>query len=79
MLQGHSLRNSVDSLPLPLRSTWQVPQDLLVTSATEESNVIMGVRHRKYTLEAVEYYPENVLSEGGDELFASFLKLRGGT
>ena len=54
------------------------PKDLVVTSATE-SNVIMGVRHRKYTLEAVQYHPESILSEGGDELFANFLKLRGGT
>ena len=55
------------------------PKDLVVTSATEESNIIMGVRHRKYTLEAVQYHPESILSEGGDELFANFLKLRGGT
>jgi len=55
------------------------PRDLVITSATQESNVIMGVRHRKYTLEAVQYHPESILSEGGDELFANFLKLRGGT
>ena len=53
------------------------PQDLVLTSATEESNVIVGVRHRKYTLEAVQYHPESILPEGGDELFANFLKLRG--
>ena len=55
------------------------PKDLVVTSATEESKVIMGVRHRKYTLEAVQYHPESILSEGGEELFANFLKLSGGT
>lgn len=55
------------------------PKDIIVTSATEESNVIMGVRHRKYTLEVVQYHPESILSECGHELFANFLKLRGGT
>ena len=40
---------------------------------------MMGVCHREYTLEAVQYHPESILSEGGDELFANFLKLRGGT
>lgn len=39
----------------------------------------MGVRHRKYTLEAVQYHPESVLSEAGDDLLKNFLSLRGGT
>jgi anthranilate synthase/indole-3-glycerol phosphate synthase/phosphoribosylanthranilate isomerase len=51
----------------------------MVTAATEESGVIMGVRHRKYTVEAVQYHPESVLSEAGDELLRNFLALRGGT
>lgn len=38
----------------------------------------MGVRHRKYTLEAVQYHPESILSEGGDDLIRNFLALRGG-
>ena len=55
------------------------PRDLAITATTEESGVIMGVRHRKYTLEAVQYHPESILSESGDKLFANFLALRGGT
>lgn len=38
----------------------------------------MGVRHRKYTAEAVQYHPESCMSEGGRGLFANFLKLKGG-
>jgi anthranilate synthase/indole-3-glycerol phosphate synthase/phosphoribosylanthranilate isomerase len=38
----------------------------------------MGVRHRKYTLEAVQYHPESILSDGGDALMRNFLSLRGG-
>ena len=55
-----------------------LPSELAITSATEESGVIMGVRHRKYTLEAVQYHPESILSEGGDDLIRNFLALRGG-
>ncbi|EDR11536.1 anthranilate synthase component II [Laccaria bicolor S238N-H82] len=55
-----------------------LPPELAITSATEESGVIMGVRHRKYTLEAVQYHPESILSEGGDDLIRNFLALRGG-
>lgn len=64
----HSLSAAINTLP----------PDFAVTSTSEESGVIMGVRHRKYTLEAVQYHPESILSEGGDILFRNFLNLRGG-
>ncbi|KAI0061154.1 N-anthranilate isomerase [Artomyces pyxidatus] len=65
----HSLSADVKSLPA----------DLAITAATEDSGVIMGVRHRQYTLEAVQYHPESILSEGGDDLFRNFLALKGGS
>jgi len=55
-----------------------LPPELAITSATEESGVIMGVRHRKYTIEAVQYHPESILSENGNDLIRNFLSLRGG-
>ncbi|KAI0314671.1 N-anthranilate isomerase [Amylostereum chailletii] len=55
-----------------------LPDDLAITAATEESGVIMGVRHRRYTVEAVQYHPESILSEAGDDLFRNFLALKGG-
>jgi len=55
-----------------------LPPTLAITSISEESGVIMGVRHRKYTLEAVQYHPESILSDGGDALMRNFLSLRGG-
>ncbi|KIK90839.1 hypothetical protein PAXRUDRAFT_831327 [Paxillus rubicundulus Ve08.2h10] len=56
-----------------------LPKELMITCATEESGVIMGVRHRELVVEAVQYHPESILSEGGDTLLGNFLKLRGGT
>jgi anthranilate synthase/indole-3-glycerol phosphate synthase/phosphoribosylanthranilate isomerase len=55
-----------------------LPSDLAITAVTEESGVIMGVRHRKYTVEAVQYHPESILSEGGSDLVKNFLSLHGG-
>ncbi|KAG5634773.1 hypothetical protein H0H81_000835 [Sphagnurus paluster] len=55
-----------------------LPSTLAITSISEESGVIMGIRHRKYTLEAVQYHPESILSDGGDALVRNFLALRGG-
>ncbi|THH20395.1 hypothetical protein EUX98_g8593 [Antrodiella citrinella] len=56
-----------------------LPKVLAITATTEESGVIMGVRHRKYTVEAVQYHPESILSESGDDLLRNFLELKGGT
>jgi len=64
----HSLSANVKTLPT----------DLAVTAFSQESGVIMGVRHRVHTLEAVQYHPESVLSESGDDLFRNFLQLNGG-
>lgn len=64
----HSLSASLSTLPA----------ELMVTSATEESGVIMGVRHREFVLEAVQYHPESILSESGNTLLRNFLSLRGG-
>lgn len=55
-----------------------LPPDLAITSTTEESGVIMGIRHRKYTIEAIQYHPESILSEGGNHFIRNFLSLRGG-
>ena len=65
----HSLSASLKSLP----------KELMITCVTEESGVIMGVRHRELVLEAVQYHPESILSEGGDALLRNFLNLKGGT
>lgn len=65
----HSLSASVKTLP----------SCLAVTSVSQEIGVIMGVRHRTYTVEAVQYHPESIMSEEGDTLLKVFLGLKGGT
>ncbi len=53
------------------------PVDLEVT-ATTESGVIMGVRHREYSVEGVQFHPESIATEYGKELLRNFLELEGG-
>jgi anthranilate synthase / indole-3-glycerol phosphate synthase / phosphoribosylanthranilate isomerase len=56
-----------------------VPDVLEVTSWTADRNVVMGVRHKKYTVEGVQYHPESILSEEGKSILRNFLDIQGGT
>ncbi len=49
-----------------------VPDDLVIT-ATAESGVIMGVRHRTLPIEGVQFHPESVLTEYGHRMLANWL------
>jgi anthranilate synthase component 2 len=50
-----------------------VPESLVVSSRTE-SGTIMGVRHREYPVEGVQFHPESVLSQSGRDLLKNFLE-----
>jgi len=51
-----------------------MPEELEVSAATAEGE-IMGVRHRRYTIEGVQFHPESVLTPQGPGLMGNFLKL----
>ncbi|AQP45561.1 aminodeoxychorismate/anthranilate synthase component II [Tessaracoccus flavus] len=55
-----------------------VPEVLEVTARTE-SGVIMAVRHRSLAVEAVQFHPESVLTEGGYQMLANWLAECGDT
>lgn len=56
--------------------TPSVPQILEVT-ATTESGVIMGVKHKTAPIEGVQFHPESVLTKGGHQLLANWLQSTG--
>lgn len=60
-----------------------LPECLEVTSwiAKEDGSkgVIMGVRHKEYTIEGVQFHPESILSAEGRGMFRNFLHMQGGT
>lgn len=66
----HSLAGTIASMPDSLEVT---------ARTTTEPEVIMGVRHKKYTIEGVQFHPESVLSEAGHILVENILKMQGGT
>lgn len=52
-----------------------LPADLEVT-ATSSDGEIMGVRHKKFSVEGVQFHPESILSEHGHALLKNFLEAK---
>ena len=50
-----------------------LPKDLEITALTDE-NEIMGIRHKKYLIEGIQFHPEAILSEQGHDILRNFLK-----
>jgi anthranilate synthase component 2 len=48
--------------------------DCLEITAESEDGEIMGVRHRQFALEGVQFHPESILSEHGHALLKNFLR-----
>lgn len=53
------------------RERW--PEALEITAWTEDGT-IMGLRHRTWPVEGVQFHPESILSEHGAELLGRFLE-----
>ena len=47
--------------------------DCFEVTAWSETREIMGIRHREWDLEGVQFHPESILSEQGHQLLANFL------
>lgn len=53
-----------------------LPDQLVVTSFTSDGE-IMGIRHREYPVEGVQFHPESLLTPHGDLLLRNFLDMAG--
>ena len=60
----HSLLVERESLP-----------DCFEISAWTEEGEIMGLRHKEHVMEGIQFHPESILTAGGKDLLANFLKM----
>jgi anthranilate synthase/aminodeoxychorismate synthase-like glutamine amidotransferase len=60
----HSLVVARDSVP-----------DVLEITAETKDGVVMGLRHRDFPIQGVQFHPESILTESGHDLLRNFLSL----
>ena len=60
----HSLIVERESLPFSL-----------CISAEDEKGEIMGIRHKEYKLEGVQFHPESILTPAGHDILRQFFAL----
>lgn len=49
--------------------------DVLIETAFSDDDVLQGVRHREFSIEAVQFHPESIMTTQGKELLANFLRM----
>jgi anthranilate synthase/aminodeoxychorismate synthase-like glutamine amidotransferase len=49
------------------------PSSLELAAETSDG-VIMGVRHKEYTVEGVQFHPESIMTEVGHDILSNFLR-----
>ena len=78
----HGAKGVFAGLPSPFRATRyhslaieraSLPDCLEITAESEDGE-IMGVRHREFALEGVQFHPESILTEHGHALLKNFLR-----
>jgi len=79
----HDGRTIFEGLPDPFEATRyhslvikkETLPDCLEISAWTEQDEIMGVRHKEFIVEGVQFHPESILTRAGKALLKNFLNL----
>jgi len=77
----HDSRTVYKSLPSPFEAgryhslvvKWDVFPSVLELTASTSDGVIMGIRHKDYVVEGVQFHPESIMTEVGHNVLRNFL------
>ena len=80
---NHDEKTIFKNLPNPFEATRyhsliikrKTLPDCLEISAWTDKDEIMGVRHKEFTVEGVQFHPESILTKVGKDLLRNFLEL----
>lgn len=80
----HDTRTIFNCLPNPFEATRyhslvikkETVPDCLEITAWTDTGEIMGVRHKEFVVEGVQFHPESILTTVGKDLLRNFLKLQ---
>ncbi|OGO36140.1 MAG: anthranilate/aminodeoxychorismate synthase component II, partial [Chloroflexi bacterium RBG_16_57_8] len=53
--------------------TWNSPPASLEKTAWTDGGVIMGIRHKEYVVEGVQFHPESIMTPVGHDILRNFL------
>jgi len=81
----HDGRTIFEGLPNPFEATRyhslvirkETIPDCLEITAWTDMDEIMGVRHKGFIIEGVQFHPESILTRVGKDLLKNFLRLKG--
>lgn len=80
----HDGKTIFEKLPNPFEATRyhslviereSIPDELEISAVTDDGE-IMGVRHKEYIIEGVQFHPESILTKAGKDILRNFLKLK---
>jgi len=78
----HDGRTIYKSLPNPFEAgryhslvvKWDICPSVLELTAKTSDGVIMGIRHKDYVVEGVQFHPESIMTDVGHDVLRNFLK-----
>ncbi len=77
---SHDGKGVFTGLPTPFTATRyhsliikraSMPEELEISAETDDG-LVMGVRHRKYPIEGIQFHPESILTKVGKDLLKNF-------
>ena len=52
-----------------------IPDSLKITAVAEDDGEVMGVSHKKYLIDGVQFHPESILTNEGTKILGNFIEM----